>query len=58
MPERLHRKRYSSDLDDAEWAIVKPIIPAIRKKGFGTEGKWHRRNIVDAIFYVTKTGCA
>lgn len=57
MPERLQRKRYSSDLDNAEWALVEPIIPALISKGFGREGKWHRRDIVDAIFYVTKTGC-
>lgn len=58
MPELLKRKRYSSDLDDAEWAVLEPLIPPLIEKGWGAASRWHRRDIVDAIFYVLKTGCS
>ena len=44
--------RYPSDLTDAEWAIIEPLIPP---------GKRPRRvvirEVVNAIFYVLSTGC-
>lgn len=58
MPELLERKRYTSDLDDAEWSLVEPLIPALIDKGWGAEPRWHRRDVVDAIFYMLKTGCS
>ncbi len=57
MPELLRRKRYASDLDDAEWALIEPLIPPLIDKGWGAASRWHRRDIVDGIFYVLKTGC-
>lgn len=57
MPELLKRKRYPSDLDDAEWALIEPLIPPLIEKGWGAPCRWHRRDVVDAIFYVLKTGC-
>lgn len=51
----MERRAYPSDLTDAEWEIIEPLIPA---------GKWggrHRevdmREVLNAIFYVLKTGC-
>jgi transposase len=47
--------RYPSDLTDAEWALVEPLIPPARSGG--------RRRTVDVrealngIFYVLATGC-
>ena len=46
---------YSSNLSDHEWEILVPLIP-IAKPG-GRPRKWPMRTILDAIFYVLKTGC-
>ena len=48
-------KRYPSDLSDEQWVLLEPLIPA--PKPGGRPAKHHRRAIVDAILYVTRTGC-
>ncbi|MGA5870294.1 IS5 family transposase [Streptomyces cinereoruber] len=50
---------YPSDLTDGQWALVEPLLPLARvgPKG-GRRDKHPRRRIVDAIFYVVRTGCA
>ncbi|MFF8022729.1 IS5 family transposase [Streptomyces sp. NPDC007896] len=50
---------YPSDLTDEQWALVEPLFPPPRTgpKG-GRREKHPRRRIVDAIFYVVRTGCA
>jgi putative transposase len=47
---------YPSDLTDAEWAILAPLIPAA--KPGGRPRKWAMRAILDAIFYLLRAGCA
>lgn len=47
--------RYGSDLTDAEWAIVAPLLP--KPCGRGRRRRWHWREVLDAIFYVLRTGC-
>lgn len=49
------RQAYPSDLTDAEWAIVAPLVPA--PKTNGRPATIPRRELLNAIFYVTKTGC-
>ena len=47
--------RYESDLTDAEWALVAPLIrPA--KRG-GRPRTVNVREVLNAIFYVLWTGC-
>lgn len=48
--------RYGSDLTDAEWAILEPLLPPPRP--CGRKRKWPMRRIVEAIFYVMRAGCA
>ena len=50
---------YPSDLTDEQWALVEPLLPPARvgPKG-GRREKHPRRRIVDAIFYVVRTGRA
>lgn len=50
-----HRKAYPSDLSDAEWEIIKPWLPAT--KGFGHPRTVNLREILNAIFYVHRSGC-
>jgi putative transposase len=49
------RRPYPSDLSDAQWAAVAPHVPA--PKPGGRPVKHDRRSLVDAIFYVLRTGC-
>lgn len=50
---------YPSDLTGDQWALVEALLPPARvgPKG-GRREKHPRRRIVDAIFYVVRTGCA
>jgi transposase len=47
--------RYPSDLTDAEWALVEPLIPPARRGG--RERTVDVRAVLDGIFYVLATGC-
>jgi transposase len=52
----MKRQAYPSDLSDAEWAILAPLIPAPLPRG--RPAKWERREIVNAILYVLRRGCS
>ena len=56
MDDRVGRKPYDTDLSDAEWAIIEPLIPEC--KGGGRPRKTNLREVVNAIFYLLRTGCA
>ena len=47
--------RYPSDLSDAEWAIVAPMIPPARHGG--RKRSVNVREVLNGIFYVLWTGC-
>ena len=47
--------RYPSDLTDAEWAIVEPMIPPARHGG--RKRSVNVREVLNGIFYVLWTGC-
>src|SRR5437660_2649267 len=49
------RKAYPSDLTDAEWEILEPLIPAISEEAVNV--KYTRREIVNGILYVLRSGC-
>ena len=46
---------YASDLTDKEWGLIAPLIPA-SKRG-GRPRTVDMREVLNAIFYVVKTGC-
>jgi len=46
---------YPSDLSDEEWAVIEPLLPT--RRGPGRPLKLALRLIVNAIFYVVRTGC-
>ena len=50
------RERYPSDLSDAEWQLVEPLLPKPCKRGRPIE--YERREILNAIFYLLRSGCA
>jgi putative transposase len=50
------RKAYQSDLSDAEWSYIEPHLPSPEVSG---RPRVHTlREIVDAIFYIVRSGCA
>jgi transposase len=49
------RRVYPSDVTDAEWAILEPLIPAVKPGGRSEEIE--RREIVNGILYVLRSGC-
>jgi putative transposase len=54
----MSRARYPTDLTDAEWALVAPHLP-VPEPGKGGRPRVHSlREIVDAIFYIVRSGCA
>ena len=46
---------YPSDLTDKEWQILQKVIPTRRIIGF--KRKYSERELLNAIFYINKTGC-
>jgi Putative transposase of IS4/5 family (DUF4096) len=50
------RRAYQTDLSDAEGSYVKPHIPA--PKAPGRPRVHPLREILDAIFYIVRSGCA
>jgi putative transposase len=49
------RKRYPTDLSDVEWNYIEPHLPA--PKGFGRPRTHSLREILNAVFYLLKSGC-
>ena len=50
------RKPYSTDLSDAEWSYLEPHLPA--PKSNGRPRIYPLREILNAIFYVVRSGCS
>lgn len=49
------RRGYPSDLTDAQWALIEPLLPEPSVEG--RREKHPRREIVNAILYVVRSGC-
>jgi transposase len=51
----MSRKPYPSDLTDAQWKRIVHVVP--KPKPGGRPAKYTRREVVNAILYVTREGC-
>jgi putative transposase len=51
----MKRKPYPSDLTDAQWAVVQPLIPGPRPGG--RPRKADIREVLNAVFYLNREGC-
>lgn len=49
------RKAYPSDLTDAQWEILEPLIPASKRGGRPREVSM--REVINTILYLNRTGC-
>ena len=52
----MERKPYPSDLNDAEWKIIEPLIPPA--KTGGRPRSVDMREVINGIFYELRSGCA
>jgi putative transposase len=51
----MESRRYPTDLSDAEWSSLEPYLPSPKRRG---RPRVHSpREILDAVFYVLKSGC-
>jgi len=48
-------RAYPSDLTDAQWDLIEPLLAA--RTGPGRPVELNLRRVLDAIFYLTRTGC-
>jgi putative transposase len=51
------RQPHPSDLTDDQWALIRPYVCPRRPTRAGHPVTVHRRDLVDAIFYILRTGC-
>jgi transposase len=54
------RKAYKTDLTDAEWVVIEPLIAAWKARHpsvSGHQGRHEIREIVNALRYQNRTGC-
>jgi transposase len=49
------REPYPSDLTDDQWSVIEDLVP--KPKPGGRPAKYDRREIVNGLLYVTRTGC-
>ena len=54
------RQRYSTDLTDAQWALLEPFFPVVNRpdKRNGRPRVYSYREILNGIFYVVRSGGA
>ena len=50
-------QRYASELSDAEWAVVAPLLRPAARRGRGRPPTVDLRRVLDALFYRNRTGC-
>jgi len=53
----MKRKSYPSDLSNKEWEEIEPLLKKEVYRGAGCRGKYSRREMLNSIFYVLRTGC-
>jgi len=51
------RKAYPSDLTDAQWAIVEPLMPASRNNRGGRPRELDMREVLNTLLYLNRSGC-
>src|SRR3970040_953031 len=57
MEEEIKRKPYQTDLSDAEWQRIESCVPKPKTKR-GRKREHPYREILNAIFYLLRSGCA
>jgi len=53
----MRTNKYPSDVTDDQWHVIRPLFPKRRWNRPGRPRTVAPRDIVDAIFYILRTGC-
>lgn len=54
----MSERRYAVEVTDAEWAVVGPLLrPPVARRGRGRPPTVDLRRVLDALFYMNRTGC-
>ena len=48
---------YPSDLTDEQWHVIRPLLPKRRMGKPGRPRTVEQRDVLDAIFYILRSGC-
>jgi transposase len=51
-------RRYPSDLTDEQWELIEPLLPKLPRGPAGRPRNYDRREIVNAILYLNRSGCS
>jgi len=54
----MERKRYPGELSDKEWLLIQPIVEKRDYSRGGRKRKYEARAILNAIFYLVRSGCS
>lgn len=59
----MEKKCYPGELSDKEWLSIAPLIERVRepnggRKNGGRNSKYGKRRVLDAIFYLLRSGCS
>ena len=55
--EHERRKPYPSDLTDAQWAILEPLLAAPRTSQGGRPRELDMREVLNTLLYLNRSGC-
>ncbi len=53
----MKRQPYPDDITDKEWALIEPALKRDKSRG-GRKPKYENREMVNAIFYLIRSGCS
>jgi transposase len=56
-PDGDARRCYPSDLSDAVWAVLRPLMPVRDLRSGGARRRYGDRLVLDAILFVLRSGC-
>lgn len=49
------KRRYATDLTDEQWEMIRPLVE--RERVMGRTTAINFRDVVNALLYLTRTGC-
>jgi len=54
----MEKKKYPGELSDKEWLLIQPVVERTFYPKGGRKPKYGARRILDAIFYLLRSGCS
>lgn len=54
----MKRQSYPTDVSDAQWQRLEPLLPPAKQGRTGRPRKYSQREMLNAVFYLVQSGCA